>query len=152
MTISKKKAYLVLVTLICLSCFLYQLVWLISGTTNGTVLQFGHGVGRGYKKIEYVSAEYTVRTKTYVDQYLKSDVPDTASTISIRYLLFAPSISRLNTTVGNWGLTLVVFVILFSCTTIVFIKNDIIPNNSFFTLKSQYPFIRLDKPTEPSKT
>ena len=118
---------------------------MLSGVTKGDVIAFGHGSGDKYKYINNVTVQYYVSDKQYTEVFLKSDVPDTATSTPICYLLFAPSFSRLDTEVGNWGLVLVLFVLFFSCLTIVFLIKDIIPNGSYFQINRRYPYIKLIK-------
>ena len=146
MKLSKFSAYLLFVCAILVILLCYQGVWLFSKATHGEILNFGHGSGKGYKHIENVRIQYAVDNKIYEDTYLRNGLKDTTRQIAIRYLLFAPSISRVDTFIGNWGFFVVVFVIAILCISIFFLIQDIIPNGSVFIVSRAYPFVLLKKP------
>ena len=146
MKLSKFSAYLLLVFSLIVILICYQSVWLISNSTKGEILNFARGSGKGYRQIENVRIQYHVDNKVYEDTYLRSGLKDTTREVTIRYLLFAPSISRVDTFIGNWGLVVVVFVILILCISIFFLIQEIVPNGSMFILSRSFPFMHLKKP------
>jgi hypothetical protein len=143
MTVSKTKFYFLLIAVCLLCCFLYQAIWLFSKTTPGLVVSFGEGAGKRYKHIKNVTIRYVVHEQVYLDTYLRNGLPDTAKTASIRYLTFAPSISRVDTFVGNWGITMAIFIVLFLSISIIFLTKDLVPRGSVFIINKRKPFVRL---------
>ena len=143
MKISKVKAYFLIMLIGVLSCLLFQGVWAVSHVTEGEVIEFGNGPGRRFKGITSVTIRYSVSGVEYVDTYLRSGVSLKTQVVPIRYLTFAPSVSRLNTPSGNWGLISALFLVFFLSVTILFLKNDIVPHRSYFTLNTKRPFVTL---------
>ena len=120
MRLSKLQTYFLLLSTVTLICLLYQTIWLFSDTANGRILQFGRGAGKQFKAVGNVTVQYAVNWTEYTDTYLRNGLPDTTRVVSIRYLSFAPSVSRLNSWVGNWGLVIVILVLAFFCLSISF--------------------------------
>jgi hypothetical protein len=148
MKLSKIQAYLFFLFSLIAICILYQAIWLFSKTTTGEILNFGTGSGRDYKHVENVTIRYRVQNKEYLNTYLRNDLEGTIQRVPIKYLIFAPSISRMDNFIGNWGLVLVVFLIIFSCVSIFFLIQQIVPNGSVFVLSLSYPFFCLKKPAK----
>ena len=146
MKLSKPSAYIFFVCCLISILICYQGMWLFSNTTEGEILNFGHGSGKKYRSIENVTVQYIVKNKAYVDTYLRNGLNGTSRKVSIRYLTFAPSFSRLNTVIGNWGLVLVVTAISIPCISIFFLIQDIVPNGTLFILTRSFPFIHVKKP------
>jgi hypothetical protein len=149
MKLSKPLAYLFFVGCIIAILICYQGMWLFSKTTEGEILNFGHDPRKRYRSIENVTVQYIVNNKIYIDTYLRNGLNGTAKKISIRYLSFAPSFSRLNTVIGNWGLVLVVLAISIPSLSIFFLIQDIVPNGTVFILTRSFPFIHAKKPVGP---
>jgi len=146
MILSRTKTYFLLLGLFIGICLLYQGIWLISSTAKGDILSFGHGSGRGYRSIENVEVNYTVHDVMYDVFFLRSGTPKYDSTVQIRYLLFAPSWSRINTFAGNWGLVLVTSAVFFSILTVVFLQKQIIPYSAQFIFGKKFPFLKQKNP------
>ena len=153
MIISKFQTYGLLMGLFVFACILYQSVWLVSGKTDAQVVTFDRGAGRQYKTIETVKVQYSLEGKQYAATYLRSGTSHLQKTVAIKYLLFAPSWSRLDNVIGNWGLILVLAVLYFFVITIIFLTKEIIPMNATFALKSTPPFLwRCESSTEQQKS
>lgn len=124
-------------------CILYQGFWLFSKSVYGQIESFGHGNGRKWKHVENISVTYVVSSKVYEATYLRNEWEN--DSIPIRYLLIAPSVSRPDTTAGNWGLIIVSSSIFFLCATAIFLIKDIIPQNAVFVLDHRFPFIGISR-------
>ncbi len=146
MKLSKIQAYFFILLAMMGICLLYQGIWLISGSTTGEIIKFGKGSGKDYKHIDNVTVRYIVKNKSYTDTYLRNGLDYGTGTVPIKYLLFAPSISRQDNIIGNWGLVTVVFTIVFFILSISFLIQDIVPNGSNFVFSRAYPFLRIKKP------
>ena len=140
MILSRTKTYFLLLTVFVVLSLLYQCVWLISSTTEGEIIDFRNGSGR-YRHIQNIRVAYSVGYMEYESYYLRSGIPFTDSTIRIKYLLFAPSWSRPDTPIGNWGLILVSFCVYISILTVVFCQKAIIPFGTQFILDTKFPFL-----------
>ena len=113
----------------------------------GQILDFGRGSGSDYKHVENVTVRYVVDDNEYTNIYLRNELDLTLKSVPIKYLLFSPSFSRLDTFAGNWGLVLVVFVIVLFCLSISFLIQQIVPNGTIFYLSRKIPFVRMKKPS-----
>ena len=47
---------------------------------------------------------------------------------------------------GNWGIPIVTFTIIFLISTIAFLQKEIIPHETIFALSKRKPFLKLLKP------
>ena len=126
-------------------CLLYQAIWLFHGITNGRIIQFGNGRGKGYRTIENVKIQYIVNGAEYNEMFLRGGLKDKNEIINIKYLLFAPEYSRINNVIGNWAMVLVVTLIVFFSISIIFLTKELIPPKSTFVLSTSYPFLWMDK-------
>src|SRR5688572_3016692 len=106
MLLTKLKFYILLQLLSITLLLLYQGIWLISDTTQGQVVNFGKQLIRSsHKRIENsgtIVVRYTVKGIIHEEEYTRNGTPLWQQTVPIRYLLFAPSISRLNSFIGQW--------------------------------------------------
>jgi hypothetical protein len=142
MKISKANTYFLSIGILVTCCLVYQAVWQISDVTNGVILKFEHGTDQ-FKYVNSATIQYYVNDIEYVDTYLRSNLTDTTKVTSIRYLTFAPSISRLDTPTGMWGLISGIFLVFFLSLTILFLRKDIIPKQSHFLFDTKRPFIKI---------
>jgi hypothetical protein len=126
-----------------LTGMLYQTIWFLSRTVDGKVIEFDKGPGKRFKQIESVTIMYSVSHRSYTRTFLRSGVPFDSERVCIRYLSFAPSVSRLNTPAGNWGLVSGIFLTLFLILSIIFLKKDMIPSGCHFIFSFRHPFVKL---------
>jgi len=110
--------------------------------------------GGSYKSIEIVDVVYEVQQQEYTHReytrhYLHGGIPDTIDYIPIRYLLFAPSWSRMDTTVGNWGAVWVFICVSFAILTVIFLQKTVIPFSARFILDKRFPFLKRKKVKNP---
>jgi hypothetical protein len=149
MQLTKLRAYLALQSTVILLCLLYESVWLFSKTAAAEITGYGHLSNyRRARSVNTIDAYYTVDGQDYDASYLANAFVSADGKMPVRYLIFAPSISRPDTLMGNWGLPFVVFTIFFLISTIAFLQKDIIPHETLFILSKKRPFIKLLKPAQ----
>jgi hypothetical protein len=141
MIVSRKKFYCLLVLSLLTLIGLYQGIWLISGKADGQIEGFGRGVGRRARGIQNVTITYAVDQNTFTENYLRNGIPDTTNRLSVRYLLFWPSISRENTLIGNWAGPFIFFIIILLIISIVFLQDGVVPFTASFQLNKRQPFV-----------
>jgi len=147
MQLNKLKAYLALQASVLLLCLLYESVWLFSRTTTAGITAYGRlSSYRRARSINTLDAFYTVDGKEYDASYLRNAYSSPDNKLPVRYLIFAPSISRPDTLMGNWGVPIVAFPIIFLISTIAFLQKEIIPHETIFVLSKRKPFLKLLKP------
>jgi hypothetical protein len=128
---------------------LYQSMWVFSRRTTATVYAadaaggrsgfFGRGV-----RISMEYAEYAVGTETYHGSYFRNEQDVENHSVHIRYLIFAPDISRRNSFAGNWMYTLIFIIALSLITCILFIRKDIVADQAVFFVQGKWPLIRVE--------
>ena len=141
--LNKRQALLALLAVILSLCLLYQLVWVFSRTTTGQVYATG-AMGRSGRVISWMRATYTVDNITYDGSYLRNEHDVETRSVQIRYLLFAPGISRANRFSSNWGVVIMFFVTLSLVAYIVFIRKDIIADQAIFIVQGKSPFVKIE--------
>lgn len=129
-----------------LMLLLYQSIWIFSRVTTGTYLGDIKGTGR-FKSVSSVDITYQVNNISYEDSYLRNDFSTIHGEAEIRYLIWAPSISRLNTFMGNWGNALTILFVYILILTFIFIHKDIIPKGGKIKIGTKPPFIMIVNPT-----
>lgn len=147
MQLTKLRAYLTIQATVILLCLLYESAWLFSRTTTAGITGYGHlsSYRRGHS-VNTLDAFYVVDGIEYDASYLRNEYTSPDGRLPVRYLIFAPSISRPNTLMGNWGVPIVAFPIIFLISTIAFLQKEIIPHETIFVLSKTKPFIKLIKP------
>jgi hypothetical protein len=100
--------------------------------------------GTSWSDISWIDASYRVGDDVYQGSYLKNGYDGGNRFLEIRYLVFAPDISRANTFISNWGPVIMAFVVLTLITSIVFIRKDIVSDQAIFTLQAKRPFIKIE--------
>lgn len=147
MIITRIQFYFLLIAVFLGLGLLYEMPWLFSKTTPGIVQRYGFGTFKGRRKLNKVFVDYTVGARTYSQQFAYEggymEAPDTAATIPIRFLTFAPSISRKDMLWQNWGVPLAFFAVTFLITSIVFSQDAVIPFGVSFRLKVRRPFVTI---------
>ncbi|ULQ55964.1 hypothetical protein KJS94_15040 [Flavihumibacter rivuli] len=140
MVLSKPKAYLLLISAFIALALFYQTVWLFSSTVNGKIVQYSRGVGKS-KSLSFVEANYEVNNELFNSVYLRNGYLNNDGNIPIRYLIFCPGVSRMDTVSGNWGLVFSTGLSYFLITTICFLHRDIIPKDKKVKIQVKPPFI-----------
>lgn len=142
MKLNKRQTYFaVLITGIFL-CLLYQSVWIFSSTARAEIL--GTYIYKDRKRdISWMKASYEVNYEKHYGYYLKDGFDADERFFEIRYLLFAPGLSRTNNFTSNWGPLIMFYILYLLIATIVFIRKDIIADQAEFQLYSRFPYLKL---------
>ena len=146
MKLNKRQALLAILAVLLFLCLLYQSVWIFSRTTTGQVYAADatRYRGRGRSMPSWEHATYTVDNITYDGSYLRNEHDVENRSVQIRYLLFAPGISRANKFSSNWGSLIMLFIALALVASIVFIRKDIIADQAIFLLQAKRPFVKIE--------
>jgi hypothetical protein len=153
MTLNKRQAFLTTMAMWLLLSLLYQSLWLFSRVAKADIYAAdGARTGgsfmpnrSGARGIPRMYTTYAVGGVTYHSSYFRNELDVSNGYCEIRYLSFAPDISRKNSFAGNWGYTLVFFIFLSLVTTVLFVRRDIIGNQAVIVIQGKSPFIRIDK-------
>ena len=108
----------------------------------GEVKGFELGRNPRSRSVQSIYVGYKAGEVEYTGKYFSSN-SDTTTRVEVRYLIFAPSISRENTWIGNWAGPILFFIIAFIITTIVFLQDGVIPFSASFQLGKKPPFVRM---------
>jgi hypothetical protein len=151
--LSKTKTYFILQGVFLCCILLAQLFWVFSKSTNGQIIEFSRAASQGkWKHIELMTVRYWVAYHEYTETYTRNETPLAQKTISIRYSIFFPSVSRLNTFEGNWEEYLIWYLIFFGATTMIFfVPNTVLPKGTMFEFCKRYPFVKLRYGTAESR-
>ena len=147
MTLTRLKMYLYIQGFLLLLFFGYQGIWMISGITEGTIVNFS-GVFSDKNKTTFGEAgpmvvRYTVNNVVYEEGFERNDFPAAARTAPVRYLLFAPQIAHLNTFIDHWLEPIVILTILSLVAALLFLmQNSVFPRGTLFELSKRYPYIQ----------
>jgi hypothetical protein len=142
--LTKRKALFAILAVLLSLCLLYQSVWIFSCTTIGQVYAADATRRKGGRSISWMYATYTVGNTTYDQSYLRNEHDVETHSVEIRYLLFAPGISRTNTLSSNWGAVTTLFIIVSLVASIVFIRKDIIADQAIFIVQGKSPFVKIE--------
>lgn len=148
MKLNKRKAFLTLLTVWIGVALLYQSVWIFSRTATAEVYaadpvrRSGGIFGRGYRP-SMMYATYTVGADTYQGSYFRDEGNVASGHFTVRYLSFAPDVSRKESFAGNWGYTIIFLLIASLITAILFLRKDIIADHAVFIIQAKRPFVRL---------
>ena len=102
MKLNKHQTYIASLAVGVLLCLLYQSIWIFSRTTSAAINRTDAHVYNG-SKINLIHATYQVDYKSYDGTYLRDDYDTSRHFLKIRYLIFAPDVSRTESFVTNWG-------------------------------------------------
>ncbi len=125
---------------------LYQAVWLFSNSTIAACRVYP-GPYKERRNIEPGTLMYAYRAannEIYTGETTRNGVPLKQETVQVRYLSFAPSISRLDNYEGNWLGFQIAWLIFFVITSMIFfIPNDTMPKNSYIYFTRKKPWIHM---------
>jgi hypothetical protein len=147
MTFNKRQTFLTTMAIWLGLSLLYQFFWVFSRVTTADVYAADavRSSWRGRSNIPMEYASYAVDAVIYHGKYFRDELDVASGHCEIRYLIFAPDISRKNTFAGNWAYTLIFFGFLSLVTVILFVRKDIIGDQAVFRVQAQSPFIRIEK-------
>ena len=145
MTLSKLRSYITIQCAYLILAGIYQTIWLFSNVCSAIVMDSGSGPYGSTHNIEYVEVVYVVESREYHSTYFRNAIPKNTESIEIKYLKFAPGISRPNNLSGNWGIVFAIFLVYFISLTIIFLTPDLIPNGATFRFSSSSPYLSVIK-------
>jgi hypothetical protein len=145
---SKFRFYLLLQGIVLFSILLYQLVWFVFGETTIANCKANFHATHGHKDLEENSGtllyNYYAGEYFYEDYTTRNGTPLAQTEVEIKFLRFAPNISRLNTYEGNWLGFIIAYGIFFTITSLIFlIPNDTMPANSYIYFSRQKPWVHM---------
>jgi hypothetical protein len=143
MKINRRTAYLSIVGIAIFLCLLYQGIWIFSRTTMAEI-QKTELLGTRRVEIHFIDANYFVGGTEYPGTYLQNGFEIGRRYFPVRYLIFAPGISRPNSFEGNWGAVIFILVLITLVISIIFIRKDIIAEQAFFLVQKSWPFVRIE--------
>ena len=150
MKLNKRQTFFAILAIWFFLCLLYQFIWIFSRTTMAEIYSVetstgrGYAGGRRYAGITWMNSAYRVGNNTYYESFLKDGFDTRDHYFEIRYLIFAPGISRSNTFASNWGPLIMLFIVLTLITSIVFIRKDIVSDQAVFLVQAKRPFVTIE--------
>ena len=124
---------LAVVALLC-----YFGLWMINGKTTATIV-------RPYYS-NTINVNYQVKEQFYTGSYSRYDVPFSARTVTIRYLLFRPASSKINSFMGiaaeplAWWL-----VFLLASAMLLLMPNTVFSKGTIFQVHKSFPWISMEE-------
>jgi hypothetical protein len=145
MLLNKKQTYLLFQAIFIGCLLLVQLFWLFSKTTEGEIVSFDRAATTGkWKHIETMTVSYRVGLDQYTSVYTRNRTPLWQKQIAIRYSIFFPGISRLDSFITNWGEYMIWYLIFFLATSMIFfVPNDVLPKGTMFEIRSRFPWFKI---------
>ncbi len=138
MRFGKLTMFLILQSIIAVLMLFYFGLWMINGKTTATIVRPFYA--------NTISAVYTVGSESYSASYSRYDVPYSARSVEIRYLLFKPSSSRINSFMGmaaepfGWWL-----VFLLASGMLLLMPNTVFSRGTIFQIQKKFPWISMDE-------
>ena len=138
MRFGKLKMFLLLQGIAVFVLLCYFSIWMISGKTTGTLI-------RPYFS-NTMNISYQVGPKTYTRSYARYDVPFGELKVPIRYLLFSPSSSRVDSFMGllaeplGWWL-----VFLLASSMLLLTDNTVFSKGTVFQIHKKFPWLSMEE-------
>lgn len=140
----KWHAFKTLSCLIILLGLLWQFGWIFSHVTIAKIVPFTYPE-KYPSHSGRVQAVYYVQGKEYSDVYIRKSFNDRDSVFPLRYLNFAPQISRANTLLGNWGVIFTFWTVCFLILVIIFLRPDIFSKRDIIIIQNRKPYFEWRK-------
>lgn len=138
MRFGKLKMFFLLQGIVMFVLLCYFGVWMISGKTTGTLVRPYYG--------NTMSVSYQANGKTFVNNHARYDVPYGTMHIPIRYLLFRPSSSRVNSFMGLAAEPLAWwFVFLLASAMLLLTNNTVFSKGTVFQWHKKFPWLSMDE-------
>ncbi len=143
MILSKANTYFLLQAFCAVCLLLCQSIWLDSQPVNAAVTGFYTKEDQKYGPEDFVTVAYKVRDSVYRSYFPGDALDHRITTLRIRCLCCIPAVARIDDFVGNWLFYLIIYVIWFLFTSILFfVPNDIVPRGSLFRVSHGFPWVR----------
>ena len=139
MRFGKLKMFLLLQGIVVFLLLCYFGVWMISGkTTTGMLVRPYYG--------NTMNITYRVGTQTFTNSFGRYDVPYGTVNVEIRYLLFAPSSSRVNSFMGLFAEPLAWWLVfLIACSMLLLTNNTVFSKGTIFQLHKGFPWLSMEE-------
>lgn len=135
------------VQLVALSILLvYAGIWCISDTAVAQVqgIELLPGTIMNFKDPGALVVAYDVDGKSYVEQFARDNIPFTQKEIRIRYLEFAPTITRIDSFRNVWLIPILFYGLWFVITGLLLLtNNNIFSKHTYFETMGGYPWIKM---------
>ena len=96
--------------------------------------------------VTVMTAHYTVDGVTYTDTYMRNGFPLTPRTVTVRYLTYNPSVSRIDSFMGILAEPLAWWLVLSSVLALLFLTNNtVFSKGTQFQLHKRFPWISMDE-------
>lgn len=137
MRFGKLKMFLLLQGLAIFILLCYFGVWMISEKTAGTVV-------RPYGST--LNVVYKVKAQTFTSTHARYDVPYGETKVVVRYLLFRPSSSRINSFMGLLAEPLAWWLVyLLASAMLLLTNNTVFSKGTIFQLQKKFPWLSMDE-------
>jgi hypothetical protein len=138
MRFGKRTMFLVLNGSIACLLLVYSCVWMLGRTTTGTITT--------RYAVTTIEVTYSVDGVAFAHDYLRNDVDYGRQEVSIRYLPFDPSFSRINSFMGILAEPLGWWMVFFIASAmLLFIDNPVFSKGTMFQLQWRFPWISMDE-------
>lgn len=138
MRFGKLRMFLYLNGAIAIGLMIYFTVWMLGSKTTGKLTHPFYDTK--------IRAEYRVGEKTYSGSYMRYDVPYQVYSVSLRYLRFAPSYSRVNSFMGIFAEPLAWWLVFLIASSFLLLSNNtVFSKGTVFQLRKKFPWISMDE-------
>jgi hypothetical protein len=141
--LSRSQFYIMLQIIFIGMVLLYQLIWFAFGKTTMAECHV-YGRKNELNNSGTLAYRFTANETLYTDYDTRNEIPITQEYIEVKYLSFAPSLSRINSFTNNWMGFMIAYGIFFAFTSLLFfIPNDTMPAHTFFYFTKKKPWINM---------
>ena len=125
-------------SIIALFLFLYFSPWLFSTVTTARVIT-------PYETTT-IQLQYNANGEQYTSGHMRNDIPFQQRTVTIRYLNFHPSSSRINSFMGMFAEPLAWWsVLLLASAMLLLTPNAVFSRGTIFHIHNKFPWISMDE-------
>ena len=138
MKFGKMKMFLGLNGLIAIGLLLYFSVWIFSKTVTGNMV-------RPYEP-NTVTVKYQVEGKTYQESYMRNGWDYQKTKVPIRYFIFNPKVTRINTFMGIFAEPLAWWLVFIIASAMLLLTNNgVFSKGTIFILQKKFPWIAMEE-------
>jgi hypothetical protein len=124
--------------MIALFMLLYFSPWLFSSITSAKVIT--------PYEVTTIQLKYEANGEQYTEGHMRNDIPFEQRTVSIRYLNFHPSSSRINSFMGMFAEPLAWWsVLLLASAMLLLTPNAVFSRGTIFHIHNKFPWISMDE-------
>jgi len=138
MKIGKRKMFFCFNGLIAAGLMFYYSAWLFSRTVTADLQSPYYS--------NTMTVHYKVGKETYTGTYSRYDIDYTQRRIPVRYLIFAPSASRVNSFMGMFAEPLAWWLVFILASAMLLLTNNsVFSRGTTFVLKRKFPWISMEE-------